>query len=80
VSDSGADPAPAAIPQHELWRLRKDGAVVRAVVRQVPHGTEVIVFHAGDLLWSEVCGDSRTAGELAEMTRADWLSRGYRAL
>ncbi len=56
-------PNPAHLQQHLLWRLSKpDGRTVSACLRQVPHGTELVIFFKGDLLWSEVFTDSREAG------------------
>jgi len=71
-------PNPKHIKQHVLWTLSKlDGRTVTASVRQVPHGTELIIVFKGELLWSEVFTDSRNAGVLADSTRRDWEANGW---
>ena len=38
-------PNPAHVKQHVLWRLSKAGGrTVSACLRQVPHGTELVIF------------------------------------
>ncbi len=71
-------PDPKAIAQHHLWTLQKpDGRTVRASLRRVPHGVELLILYNGELHWSEVRTDSRAAGELADETRREWEARGW---
>lgn len=70
---------PPRRPQHVLWTLSKGVHSVRAAVRQVPNGTELLLFHDGEILWSRIMRDSRYAGVMADEERKDWEAHGYRA-
>ena len=59
---------------------KADGRTVSACLRQVPHGTELVIFFNGELLWSEVLVDSRRAGTLAEDTKRRWEARGWASI
>jgi len=47
-------PAPAATVQHVLWTVRKDTRSASLLVRQHPHGQDLICLYGRDLLWSQV--------------------------
>jgi hypothetical protein len=69
---------PKDLPQHVLWALGKpDGRTLRAAVRQVPQGIELVIFFKGELRWSEVFADSRQAGAQADAIRREWEARGW---
>lgn len=72
-------PDPRKLPQHRLWTLWKGGHVVRATTRQVPLGTELMIFSRDDILWSRILRDSRHIGVVADEELKDWEARGYRA-
>lgn len=68
------DPEP---PEDSLWVLTKDGRRVEARTRMAPAGPELRIYHNGTFLCSELVGDGRNVGDVAEAAKADWLARGW---
>lgn len=64
-------------PEHRLWLLRKQSHTCEATVRASRLGTELLVYWDRRLLWSQVCPDGRSVGELAAERREDLLARGW---
>ena len=78
---------PAALPEHRLWTLTKDGARTEARTRIVPIGLgrpelDILCFEPRDgrtlmLLWSQVFEDGRQLGELAEAKKREFEAMGW---
>jgi len=77
---------PAALPEHRLWTLTKDGARAEARTRIVPIGLgrPELIFYVSSgetgelmLLWSQVFEDGRQLGELAEAKKREFEAMGW---
>ena len=68
---------PDDIPEHHLWRLRKDDRTAEARTRMLPAGPELRIYYNGTFLRSEVVRDDRNVGDVADEAKAEWLERGW---
>ncbi len=77
---------PAALPEHHLWSLTKDGhsAEARTVMVPIGLGRPELRFYVSSretgemmLLWSHVFEDERQVGELAEAKKKEYEAKGW---
>jgi hypothetical protein len=77
----GFQPWPSPVPpvEHLLWRLRKDGRVAEARVREMAHGHELRISVDNQLVWSKLFPLDAIADAPRESvaTLALFLDRGW---
>ena len=71
--------APVPLGEHLLFTVTKDTRSASILVRQHPHGQDLICYIGRDLLWSQVFrpGDGRDLGTVAADTLQGFQSRGW---
>jgi hypothetical protein len=80
VSVGFRPPTPSTPPiEHVLLIVRKDNREARALVRQHPHGRELVVMVGQDVGWSRLYKDHEDGlGEMAEGCRLNFERLGWR--